>query len=178
MASNQTPNTQPASTTKRKRGLPHEGDVSRPKRGLPHEGIDPRPKRGKRGAPKGNNNALKHGFYARQISDSDLAGLDQTHSTSLEDEIEVMRIFMRRVVELGSQTADLEKAINLLRILTFASMGINRLVRTQITLADPANEGANVLRTALAELENEWPELHECKEQFRNSVAENIQPLP
>jgi hypothetical protein len=136
--------------------------------------------RRRRGAPKGNNNALKHGFYARKISTSDLDGLEETLSTNLKDEIEVMRIFMRRVVELGSKTSDLEKAINLLRILTFASMGINRLVRTQITLANPSTE-ANLLQAALAELEDEWPELHECKERLRNSGAmadDSIHPLP
>ena len=128
----------------------------------------------KRGAPKGNNNALKHGFYARQLAPSQLSGLDQVKSTNLEDEIEVMRIFMRRVVELGSDTPDLEKAINLLRILTFASMGINRLVRTQITLASPANENLSILRQALADLETEWPELHECKENLRNGTTNAV----
>jgi hypothetical protein len=177
-----------SSSNEQQKGLPRRkrGALKRPseahssiqkKRGLPREDGDPHPKRG---APKGNNNALKHGFYSRKIPVTDLAGLDQTLSTNLEDEIEVMRIFMRRVVELGSKTSDLEKTINLLRILTFASMGINRLVRTQITLANPSNE-ANLLQAALAELEDEWPELHECKERLRNSGAmadDSIHPLP
>jgi hypothetical protein len=135
--------------------------------------------RRKRGAPEGNNNALKHGFYARQLPVSQLSGLEQVKSTNLEDEIEVMRIFMRRVVELGSDTTDLEKSINLLRILTFASMGINRLVRTQITLASPANENLSILRQALSELENEWPDLHTCKENLRHgssSPSAAVQP--
>jgi hypothetical protein len=87
-----------------------------------------------RGAPAGNNNALKHGFYARRLPSSHLAGLESTDVDNLKDEITVLRIFIRRVVDLGGEVEDLGVAVNLLRIISFATMGINRLVRTQASL--------------------------------------------
>jgi hypothetical protein len=118
--------------------------------------AEPAPKR--RGAPLGNNNALKHGFYARRLPASHLAGLEFTGTKSLEDEINVLRIFIRRVVDLGGETTDLMQATSMLRIITFATMGINRLVRTQITVADPVSHKNDALYAALNEF-TEHPEL-------------------
>lgn len=107
------------------------------------------------GAPLGNNNAYKHGFYARRLPGSHVAGLEYTGMRSLEDEITVLRIFIRRVVDLGGSTEDLSQAINLLRIISLATMGINRLMRTQLSIADPYNEPMDKLRRALEEMEDD-----------------------
>lgn len=107
------------------------------------------------GAPLGNNNAYKHGFYARRLPGSHVAGLEYTGMRSLEDEITVLRIFIRRVVDLGGSTEDLSQAINLLRIISLATMGINRLMRTQLSITDPYNEPMDKLRRALEEMEDD-----------------------
>ena len=121
------------------------------------------------GAPLGNNNAYKHGFYARRLPGSHVAGLEYTGMRSLEDEITVLRtvirhpqaeittllIFLRRGINLGGSTEDLSQAINLLRIISLATMGINRLMRTQLSIADPYNEPMDKLRRALEEMEDD-----------------------
>lgn len=108
-----------------------------------------------RGAPVGNLNAFKHGFYSRHIHDEDLDGVKDIPDFSLLEEIEVMRIFMRRVVELGNNTNDLDSAINLLRVLTFATLGINRLVRTQQVIVPPPNELDRQLNEAFKKMVEE-----------------------
>jgi hypothetical protein len=94
----------------------------------------------RRGAPVGNHNAFKHGFYSRNIQNEDLDGVSDIPTFSLLEEIEVMRVFMRRVVDLGGQTTDLDSAIDLLHILSLATMSINRLVRTQQIIFPPRSE--------------------------------------
>ena len=113
-----------------------------------------------RGAPLGNHNAYKHGFYARRLPGSHVAGLEYTGTRSLEDEISVLRIFIRRVIDLGGETEDLGQAMSILRIISLATLGINRLVRTQLTIADPYNEPMDKLAKALEEMEND-PEFQE-----------------
>ena len=50
-----------------------------------------------RGAQPGNQNARTHGFYARRLPHRELEGLDETAVTTLKDEIDVMRVFSRKV---------------------------------------------------------------------------------
>ncbi len=125
------------------------------------------PKRQKGGQPN-NSNALKYGFYARRIPQRELDGLDETAVTSLKDEIDVMRVFSRKVAELGADVDDLEEATSLLRVLSLATSSINRLVRTHTRIPDPELDPAWLLKTALLELEEEWPELKAFGDKFRN----------
>jgi uncharacterized protein YjcR len=113
----------------------------------------------KRGAPTGNQNAKTHGFYARRLPQSQLDGLEETTVRSLEDEIEVMRVFSRKVAELGAEVDDLDEAKSLLNTLANATGSINRLVRTHTHIPDPTLDPQWMLRQALLELEEEWPEL-------------------
>jgi hypothetical protein len=120
-----------------------------------------------RGAPLGNRNAYKHGFYARRLPGSHVAGLEYTGTKSLEDEISMLRIFIRRVIDLGGATEDLDQAINILRIVSFAAMGLNRLIRTQLTIADPYNEPMDKLAKALESLKND-PEVLAYENSFQH----------
>ena len=116
------------------------------------------PKR-KTGGQPGNQNARTHGFYARRLPQSQLDGLEETTVRSLEDEIEVMRVFSRKVAELGAEVDDLDEAKSLLNTLANATGSINRLVRTHTRIPDPTLDPNWMLRQALLELEEEWPEL-------------------
>lgn len=113
----------------------------------------------KRGAPAGNQNAKTHGFYARRLPQSQLDGLENTTVSSLEDEIEVMRVFSRKVAELGAEVDDLDEAKSLLNTLSNATGSINRLVRTHTRIPDKTLDPQWMLRQALLELQEEWPEL-------------------
>jgi hypothetical protein len=85
----------------------------------------------KRGAPLGNTNALKHGFYARAFHDaeqSELAGLDPS---SLENEIQLMRVFIRRTAIMADKVTDLDQCLMLLSVMSRASHSLASLMRTQ-----------------------------------------------
>ena len=121
----------------------------------------------KRGAPIGNQNALTHGFYARRLPQSQLDGLEETTVKSLEDEIELMRVFSRKVAELGAEVNELDEAKSVLNSLSNATGSINRLVRTHAFIPDPELEPAAMLRRALDELVLEWPEYRNFTNQWR-----------
>ena len=91
------------------------------------------PKR-KRGAPKGNTNALKHGFYSKQLRTMRADGPlpeEITDRMGLSDEIAMLRLYTRRLIRMGAEIEDLDTAISLLRVLCLASTTLTRLLRTQ-----------------------------------------------
>lgn len=88
----------------------------------------------KRGAPPGNLNALKHGFYSRQLKPMRKDGpIDSgaADALNLGDEIAMLRLFIRRVIHMGAEVEDLEAAIALLRVLCLATTTLTRLLKTQ-----------------------------------------------
>jgi len=111
------------------------------------------PKR-KRGGQPGNSNALKYGFYARKYKPADLLDIDACQFTGVKDEILMMRIYIRRVIELSNDIDNLPEAVNLLRVLSLASMSLTRLLKTQQFLAG-ADEVSIALREALEEVARE-----------------------
>jgi hypothetical protein len=116
--------------------------------------LPPTPKR--RGAPSGNTNALKHGFYAHHFKKKDLDDLEKSSLGSVADEIALLRVFTRRVVELGMNVDDLPQAVDLLRVLCLASSSLNRLLRTQKLLAPEENdEVGRAISEALSEVMQE-----------------------
>ena len=120
----------------------------------------------KRGAPYGNNNAQTYGFYSLRLSPQILEGLETTTEFSLKDEIDVMRVFARKLAELGANVKDVDEAKSLLNALSTATNAINRLIRTHTRIPDPANDPGRMLRQTLLELEDEWPELGELVKDY------------
>jgi hypothetical protein len=55
------------------------------------------------GAPYGNHNALKHGFYSLHFRSGELSDLEAVNAEGLQDEIAAMRIFIRRFIESSAQ---------------------------------------------------------------------------
>ena len=85
----------------------------------------------RRGAPPGNLNALKHGFYARQFKKAELTGLEKCDFDGLNDEIAILRVYIRRLIQQGSDTTDLYETAGILRILCLATASLTRLIKTQ-----------------------------------------------
>ncbi len=86
-----------------------------------------------RGAPKGNLNALKHGFYSRQFHSAEAADLDDFENT-LEHEISLLRVMIRRTMELADGIDDLTLATRVLDSLSSASNRLSNLLRAQKNL--------------------------------------------
>ena len=85
----------------------------------------------KRGGQPGNLNAATHGFYSRQLKPADLTELDQAQIASLDQEIELLRISIRRLIEMGSEPQTIAEAADQLRTVCLAFQTLTSLVRTQ-----------------------------------------------
>lgn len=131
----------------------------------------------KRGAPNDNVNAMTYGFYSRRLPQNILEGLETTTEFSLKDEIEVMRVFVRKLAELGANIKDVDGARSHLNALSVATNAINRLVRTHTRIPDPANDPGRLLRQTLLELEDEWPELHDFVQDYPLYLQDPTHPM-
>jgi hypothetical protein len=102
------------------------------------------------GAPKGNLNAIKHGFYSRfykQVETDDITLIKE----GLDDEIVMLRVLIRRAIELSDDTEDKEFP----GILNAISLGVSRLGNTMhmnLVLSGKASDISQALMQALTEL--------------------------
>ncbi len=108
-----------------------------------------------RGAPPGNTNALKHGFYTRRFKKHDLTGVEETNVKGLAEEIALIRIFTRRLVESCDPTADMYDLAGILRAICLASTSITRIIRAQSLLAGDHSEFSLAVDEAIRQLINE-----------------------
>jgi hypothetical protein len=86
------------------------------------------PVKKKRGGQPNNRNALKHGFYARGFDRAILKDLT-IRDPQLDDEILLLRVFIRRVYERTQRSDSSAEDINTLRALALASLTIGRLIK-------------------------------------------------
>ncbi|MGE5123325.1 MAG: hypothetical protein ACM3H7_02320 [Acidobacteriaceae bacterium] len=108
-----------------------------------------------RGAPKGNLNALKHGFYSRLFHASESSELATDQLTSLENEIKLLRIMIRRTMELADGIDDLREATRVLDALGAASTRLSALLRIHKNLNKSESPFLDELSIAIQEVNAE-----------------------
>jgi hypothetical protein len=91
----------------------------------------------KRGGQPGNRNARKHGFYTHRLPASDLTSLEATHFNGLEEEITMLRLLTRRLIDLSADALTLPEINDLLRTYCLACLTLTRLLKTQYLIAPP-----------------------------------------
>jgi hypothetical protein len=110
----------------------------------------------RRGAPLGNLNNFKHGFYSRRLKKRDLTGVESTDVAGLVEEIALIRVFTRRLVESFDPNGDFYEHADLLRILCVASTAITRVIRAQYLISSAGagmdDEITEAIRQVNAEL--------------------------
>ncbi len=104
----------------------------------------------KRGAPPGNINALKHGFYSKRFNTGELLDLLDIPEGSIHNEIAVLRVLTRRVVELMENDAPDPVILEFYKIVGQMCMQISTLLRTQ-KLLDGNEEGRAIIFKALGQ---------------------------
>lgn len=102
------------------------------------------PTKKRRGAPLGNRNAFKHGFYARQFNHLNLAGLSNPQSDDLDTHIDLIRLSTRRLLESSDSFTDFQSALAALRAVTQASLAFSRLLRTRFLIHGLPGIGSSV----------------------------------
>ena len=91
----------------------------------------------KRGAPPGNRNAIKHGFYSGEFNLAEKMSLSLIGEFDLSGEIELFRVQIRRFIKAGDESQeklDILSRREVMHTISFAMECFNRLVRTQAIL--------------------------------------------
>jgi hypothetical protein len=111
----------------------------------------------RRGAPLGNLNNFKHGFYSRRLKKRDLTGVESTDISGLAEEIALIRIYTRCLIESFDPNGDFHQHADLLRILCVASSAITRIIRAQYLISSTGSgiddEIAEAIRQVNAEFQ-------------------------
>lgn len=103
--------------------------------------------------PPNGSDAPHNGVYGDLFKAIEKTYLSQIESPSLEDEIQMLRLLMRRVLDLAQEVDDLALAIKVLSALGAASQRIMGLRRVQQTLAgDKRDEVSTAFSEALTEV--------------------------
>jgi hypothetical protein len=108
-----------------------------------------------RGAPKGNLNALKHGFYSRLFHSGEASDLSNDLPASLEHEITLLRVMIRRTMELADGIDDLRNATRVLDALGAAADRLSALLRAQKSLNEGQSKMADEISIAIQQVNAE-----------------------
>ena len=115
-----------------------------------------------RGAPKGNTNALKHGFYSRQFRKTetdDLAALTEAGLSELASEISLLRVTISRTLNQAGQAEHTDEPpdwIAYLSAMGLAATRIATLLKTQKILeGDQAGVVQETLMRAFTDIAKE-----------------------
>ncbi len=108
----------------------------------------------KPGAPKGNLNALKHGYYSRLFHGNETNDLSE-NSASLEHEITLLRVMIRRTMQLADGIDDIKEATRVLDALGAAASRLANLLRAQKSLKDHHSPMTEEISIAIQEVNQE-----------------------
>jgi len=87
---------------------------------------------------------------------------------SLEKEIALLRDLLKKAADESAKDHPLEEQLALLDSVAQAAPKLASVLKSQRSLTTEEVDPMALLRQALRELEEEWPELHACKELIRN----------
>jgi len=99
--------------------------------------------KGKRGAPKGNQNARKHGFYTRVLDEAEQIDFElATGVEGIDEEIALLRVKIKSLLEREPEN---------IKLIVQATNTLIRLVRTRYNISKEDKQGlkeaiGNVLR--------------------------------
>ncbi len=124
----------------------------------PSSSDSPKPHR-RRGGQPGNHNALTHGFYSRYFTQVDVKDLGQYAFSGLDDEVALIRIYIRHLIELGSRPDSPYDPLTILRAICLASSSLTRLLKTQKLVFGQKDELREMLDRVIAQAQEEqgWP---------------------
>jgi hypothetical protein len=110
------------------------------------------PKR-KRGAQPANTNALKSGFWSSRFTSTELSDLETLlEADGLNQEIENMRVQIRRLQDVANGKKDFETLVISLNTLGAANTRLAGLLRTNQALAKRQTDTISLLAQAIEEV--------------------------
>ncbi len=101
----------------------------------------------KPGAQPGNTNAMKHGWYAKNLGLEGPKSIDESDMRNLLGETAMLKDFMFKLYTTGIEAPDSSQIAETLRALSLASMALSRLLdvhfRIKMTVPDNSIEAQN-----------------------------------
>ena len=93
----------------------------------------PKKEKRKRGAPRGNKNAFKHGFYSRVMDEAEMLDLEAaTDISGIDDEIALLRVKIKAVLEKDPEN---------IRLIMQATNTLAGLVKTRYNITREQGKG-------------------------------------
>ena len=87
----------------------------------------------KKGAPKGNQNARKHGFYSKVLDEAEQLDFElATGVEGIDDEIALLRVKIKSILENDPEN---------IKLITQATDALARLVRTRYNISKADKKG-------------------------------------
>ena len=88
----------------------------------------------KRGAPKGNRNAVKHGLYSRVLDEAEKLDFKAASGVEgIDEEIALLRVEIMRAISSGDD--------KILRMIVQATNALERLIRTRYKITAQQRSG-------------------------------------
>jgi hypothetical protein len=98
----------------------------------------------RRGAPLGNQNARKHGFYSNVLDDSEKRNLKMAYQIKgLDEEINLLRVKIKSIAERDPQN---------LRLISQATVSLARLLRTRETTFKKEQDLGQAIHNVIREI--------------------------
>ena len=110
--------------------------------------------RRRRGAQPGNTNTVKTGFYSKRFKGTELDDLELELREGLVDEIGLMRVMMRRVLDAAEGETSKSDLSETLTTLGTSSTRVALLIRAQHQINDHQTDIANLIMDAIEEVAN------------------------
>lgn len=107
----------------------------------------------KKGAQKGNKNALKHGFYSELLTAKEIARLNKIKDIDLDDEIKLLRSIVYKLREKMDMNAVTEDELKRLNTLANIVQVINTTTRTKLLARGGGGEIAQTIMEAIMSLD-------------------------
>src|SRR4030066_372644 len=108
-----------------------------------------------RRAPKGNLHALKSGFYSRLFHATETGELTDDPPTSLQNEITLLRVMIRRTMQLAEGIDDLREATRVLDALGAAASRLANLLKVHKSLNEGQSQLADEISIAIQRVNTE-----------------------
>ena len=98
----------------------------------------------RRGAPLGNQNARKHGYYSNVLDESEKRNLKMAYQIKgLDEEINLLRVKIKSIAEHDPQN---------LRLISQAAVSLARLLRTRETNFKKAQDLGQIIANVIREI--------------------------
>ena len=109
------------------------------------------------GAPPANQNAHKHGFYSKFLTETDLLAMATATGGDLLDEVAFTRVMVGKLAEMITDTDDVAMAVKLSDAMFRGTGRIAMLLKAQRALnPDTADTVTGAIAAALDELGTQW----------------------